>query len=224
MINNDFLKLIVEDDMHDIEVITETVKTGGKIIKLKGPYIIADKVNGNKRSYEYKSLKPEVDHFVKNFVNKNRALGELEHPNYAHINPERSAIRITSLVEDNKTWIGESIVLASNPSQGIIGTPQGDILAALIQYNTSLGFSTRGVGKVHEGIVKDYKLCTIDCVANPSIGEFVEGILESKDFMINQHGAIVEATYETFENGLTKLTRNKNDQIFELLRNFLSGL
>jgi len=224
MINNDVLKLIVENDMHDVEVITEEVKSGGKVVKLRGPYIIADKKNGNNRSYEYKSLKPEVDRFVAEYVDRHRALGELEHPNYAHINPERSAIRITSLVENDKTWIGESVVLASDPARGIRGTPQGDILASLIQYGTSLGFSTRGVGKVEEGLVKNYKLCTIDCVANPSIGEFVDGILESKDFIINQHGTIIEATYDAFEKGLAKLPHNKNEQMYSLIKQFLSAL
>jgi hypothetical protein len=222
--NQDFLKLIVENDIHDIEVITENIKTGGQIIKLKGPYIIADKKNGNNRKYDYSSLKPEVDRFIKEYVNKNRALGELEHPEYAHINPERSAIRITSLIEENKMWIGESVVLASDPTRGIRGTPQGDILASLIQYNTSLGFSTRGVGKVDGDVVKNYKLCTIDCVANPSIGEFVEGILESKDFIINEHGSIIEATYDEFERGLSKLSHEKNEQMYALIKNFLKSI
>jgi len=222
--NQDLFKLIVENDMHDIEVITENVDNGGKVIKLKGPYIIADKLNGNKRKYEYESLKPEVDRFINEVVNKNRALGELEHPDYAHINPERSAIRITSLKEDNKIWIGESIVLASDPSKGIRGTPQGDILASLIQYNTSLGFSTRGVGKVNEGVVRNYKLCTIDCVANPSIGEYVEGILESKDFIINEHGDIHEVKYNILENGLKNLSHDKNEKMYSLLQQFFATL
>ena len=139
------LKLIVENDFNEYDVITEKVKDGGHIIKLRGPYIIADKLNGNKRKYLYEDIKPEVDNFISNMVNRNRALGELEHPNYAHINSERSAIRITSLIEDNKTWIGESVVLASDPTRNIKGTPQGDILASLVQYDTALGFSTRGV-------------------------------------------------------------------------------
>ncbi len=222
--NNDFLKLIVENDINDVKVITEKVESGGSIIKLKGPYIIADKLNGNKRKYDYQTLKPVVDSFIKEYVDKNRALGELEHPEYAHINPERSAVRITSLIEDNKTWIGESIVLASDPKRGVRGTPQGDILASLIQYNTSLGFSTRGVGQVDEGVVKNYKLCTIDCVANPSIGEFVDGILESKDFMINTHGTIVEASYDMLQKGLNNMQRSSNEKIYTLLKSFLNEI
>lgn len=219
------LKLIVENDFNEYDVITEKVKDGGHIIKLRGPYIIADKLNGNKRKYLYEDIKPEVDNFISNMVNRNRALGELEHPNYAHINSERSAIRITSLIEDNKTWIGESVVLASDPTRNIKGTPQGDILASLVQYDTALGFSTRGVGKIIEQTVKNYKICTIDCVANPSIGEFIEGILESKDYIINQHGLIHEVQYDKFIRGLENIpSKEKNEHKYNLLKRFLSSL
>lgn len=60
-----------------------------------------------------------------------------------------------------------------------------------------MGFSTRAVGEVDDdGTVSELKLCTVDCVSEPSIGQFCEsngdrfvnGILESKSFMITNHG------------------------------------
>lgn len=223
-----YLKLIVEDDFNDYKtIITENAETGIKKIKLTGPYIVADKNNNNKRKYIYEDLKPEVDRFIKEMVNCNRALGELEHPKYAHINPERAAIKIESLVLDEpaKTWIGTSVVLSSDVKNNIKGTPLGDILASLVQYGTKLGFSTRGVGSIEESIVRNYRMTTIDCVTNPSIGEFVEGVLESKDFIINTHGMILEANYEDMERELSNLHRkNKADQLKKVLNNFISRI
>lgn len=223
-----YLKLIVEDDFHDYKtVISENAETGTKKIKLVGPYIVADKNNNNKRKYIYEELKPEVDRFIREVVESNRALGELEHPKYAHINPERAAIKIESLAlnESEKTWIGTSIVLASDPKNNIKGTPMGDILASLVQYGTKLGFSTRGVGTIEDAIVKNYRITTVDCVTNPSIGEFVEGILESKSFVVNTHGMILEANYNEIEENLKKLHRkNKAEQLKKIVGAFISKI
>jgi len=223
-----YLKLIVEDDFHDYKtVISENTETGVKKIKLVGPYIVADKKNNNKRHYIYDELRPEVDRFTKEVVECNRALGELEHPKYAYINPERAAIKIESLVlsESDKTWIGTSIVLASDPKNNIKGTPMGDILASLVQYGTKLGFSTRGVGTIQDSVVKNYRITTVDCVTNPSIGEFVEGILESKAFIVNTHGIILEANYNELEENLKKLHRkNKAEQLKKYIDSFISKI
>lgn len=223
-----YLKLIVESDFNDYKtVITENTETGTKKIKLVGPYIIADKDNNNKRKYIYDELKPEVDRFIKEIVTNNRALGELEHPKYAHINPERAAIKIESLTlnESDKLWVGESVVLASDTKNNIKGTPMGDILASLVQYGTKLGFSTRGVGTIEEGIVKNYRITTVDCVTNPSIGEFVEGILESKSFIVNTHGMILEANYNELEENIKKLHRkDKALQLKNIVKAFISKI
>lgn len=223
-----YLKLIVEDDFNDYKtVITENAETGAKKIKLVGPYIVADKNNNNKRKYIYEDLKPEVERFIKEMVNSNRALGELEHPKYAHINPERAAIKIESLTLDEatKTWIGTSVVLASDLKNNIKGTPLGDILASLVQYGTKLGFSTRGVGSIEESIVRNYRITTVDCVTNPSIGEFVEGVLESKNFVINTHGMILEANYEQMEQEIRNLHRkDKAAQLKKIISGFINRI
>lgn len=226
--NQTYLKLIVEDDFNDYKtLITESENSGFKKIKLVGPYIVADKNNNNKRKYIYEELKPEVDRFIKEMVESNRALGELEHPKYAYINPERAAIKIESLVLDEsaKTWVGTSIVLASDPVNNIKGTPLGDILASLVQYGAKLGFSTRGVGTIEEAIVKNYRITTVDCVTNPSIGEFVEGILESKTFVINTHGMILEANYDQIEQDLRNLHRkDKAVQVEKAVKRFINRI
>lgn len=229
---SNYLNLIVENDFNGYEVINETSTTNGKKqLKLVGPYIIANKKNGNDRIYPLDDMREEVNRFVKEVVDTKSALGELEHPTYSHINPKESAIRITKLTEDKSNegiWIGESIVLASDPDNNIKGTPNGDILASLIQHDSRIGFSTRGVGKLseekwgkkRESIVRNYRMSTIDSVVNPSIGQFVDGILESKQFIVDVHGDILEVRYDKLEEGLSKLPRKEQA---EYLKNLMSG-
>lgn len=181
---------------------------------IKGLYAISNQKNGNGRVYPYETLKAEMDRFREEFVETGRALGELEHCEEAEIRPQESAIRILELKEDNKSWIGESCILASQPKFDIRGTPKGDILLSLVQYGTKMGFSTRALGEVSDdGVVTDLHIVTIDCVANPSIGQFCEsngdrfvnGILESKTWVCNNHGEYIERKYGGLERRLKKM-------------------
>lgn len=219
------MKLITEADFRDYEVIRDK-ETNNKppTLKLKGIYIQCNEKNGNGRIYDFNMMKPEVDAYIKDYVDKGRALSELEHPDRVEIDPSNACSRIISLKENSeeKNWVGESIVLASFPKYGIKGTPKGDIVASLLNYGTKLGFSTRGVGSVSESTneVTEFHLCTIDLVSNPSIGMFcdsngnrcVNGILESKEFMINTHGAICEKAYDSLNKKLRKLPVKRTDK------------
>lgn len=225
----------------NFKFITESAQGGKKppMYVIEGVYAVADSTNGNGRSYPYELLKEEIDRFTEEMVKTGRALGELEHPSYAEINPAESAIRILDLWEDNKTWVGKSCILASAPEFGIRGTPKGDILLSLVQYGTKMGFSTRAVGDLNEDETKvtDMKLCTIDCVGNPSIGSFcqsngdrfVNGILESKNFVISNHGEIYEAPYRKLESRLSKrpntfITEKRNADLFKAVDCFFKSL
>lgn len=233
-------KLIVENATVDgFEFVNQQPdKTKPTTYVLKGIYAQSEQKNGNGRRYPYEELKAEIDRFDREMIQTGRALGELEHPECPEIRPQESAIRILSMKEDNKCWIGESCILASQPEFGIRGTPKGDILLSLVQYGTKVGFSTRAVGEVDDdGVVSNMKLCTIDCVANPSIGQFCEsngerfvnGILESKNFVITQHGDILEAKYDAFENKLahmpnTFISSKKAEHVGNAFHEFLESL
>lgn len=231
-------KLITEAAFEEFHLIKEAVEPGKpQPLIIEGIYIQADKKNGNGRIYEYDSLKTTVDKFITEKINTNQALEELEHPTEITINPDRVCCRTISLVEgDDHNWIGRSLVLASDPDYGIKGTPCGDIVKSLLQFDTKLGHSTRGVGEVNEdGLVSDYQLICIDTVLSPSIGifndsngnRFVNGILESKNFIINTHGEILEETYDNFEKNLSKLPRNrqdKNEKLTQAVAEFFKAL
>jgi hypothetical protein len=80
-------------------------------------------------------------------------------------------------------------------------------------------------------------LICIDTVLSPSIGifnksnanRFVNGILESKDFIINTHGEILERQYNTFEKRLanmpkTNISSKKADYIGKAVMEFFNSL
>lgn len=208
------LRLITETIKNDIQILKEANISKPQTLKFKGIFLQSEKRNGNNRIYPYKELKPEVDRFVEEMVNTNRALSELEHPESCDINPDRACSRILSLEEDNKQWIGEAVVLCSDEKHNIRGTVCGDLLAGLINYGTAFGMSSRAMGEIDkDGYVSSLHLVTIDTVLNPSIGEmcgnngnrFINGILESKSFVINTHGQIVESAYEKLGKRLKKM-------------------
>lgn len=109
----------------------------------------------------------------------------------------------------------------------------------MTNYGTKWGLSTRALGEVDEssGEVTDLQLCCIDAVCNPSIGEmvssngdrFVNGILESKQFVCNLHGEVIEEKFNAFENSLrhmpnTYLSSKKNEKVFAALNDFFKSL
>lgn len=88
--------------------------------------------NGNGRTYPYELLKEEIDRFDREMIRTGRALGELEHPDHPEIDPNRACVRLLDIKEDNRSWVGNSCILASCPEYSIKGTPSGDLLLSLV--------------------------------------------------------------------------------------------
>lgn len=232
------MKLIVENDLHGLELVKEAYDpTKPRTIKFSGPYMVANKRNANSRVYPAETLNPAVEKFITEMVDTNRALQELEHPEEVTLNPERVCARILKLEREGDTWYGESVVLASDEKFGIKGTKCGDLLASLIEYDTQIGVSSRALGEVAEdGTVSDVQIITCDVVLNPSIGQFVDskaanrfvnGILESKEFIVNTHGEILEKQYNAFEKKLKHLPKKqslKEAQLSKAIHDFFKSL
>ena len=231
------MKLIVENDLHEIKLLKEAYDPSKpQTIKLRGVFMQAEKQNANSRKYHLEELEKETEKFRKEKIETGTALSELEHPDSIVITPDRVCARILKLEQDGNDFIGEAVVLASDEKFGIKGTPQGDLLAGLLNYGTKCGFSSRGVGNVEEdGWVSDYQLITIDCVLAPSIGimsqsnadRFVNGILESREFMVNRHGEILEKNFETFEKKLHRLPKKqslKEAKLSQAIHDFFKSL
>ena len=231
------MKLIVENDLRKMELIKEAYDPSKpQTIKLRGVFMQAETQNANSRKYHLEELEREVEKFKKEKIDTGTALSELEHPEEISINPDRVCARILGLEQDGNQFIGEAVVLASDEKFGIKGTVKGDLLAGLLNYGTSVGFSSRGVGEVAEdGWVTDFQLITIDTVLAPSIGimsqsnanRFVNGILESKECIVNTHGEILEKNFESFEKKLKKLPSKqsaKEAQLAEAVHDFFKSL
>lgn len=211
-------RLITETiDMSNLQILKEGYDDDSKpkTLKISGPFMEANKRNANERIYPDEELTPAVERFIQEIVEPGRGIMELEHSDQCVINPERACARILKVWQDDDTWMGESVILATDEKHGIKGTPKGDIVASLLNYGTAMGVSSRSVGEVSEsdGTVSKLTIITLDIVTNPSIQEFctsngnrfVNGILESKQFMVDTHGTVVECAYDKFQKSLSHL-------------------
>ena len=203
-------KLLVEQPAPKEEyeyILEEQSKDGVKNLYIKGPYMMAEDVNRNKRYYPSSELKREVDRYIKDMIKENRSMGELNHPTTAEVDLERACHIVTDMWQEGKTFFGKSKVLS---------TPCGQIVKSLINDGVKVGMSSRALGQLTEeknGInkVSDMKLVAIDCVSDPSCPKaFVNGILENKNFIITSDGTY-EETYDKFEKGLDTLPRRELD-------------
>ena len=185
----DTVKLISEA-VEEVEYITEEKDGGEKSYKIRGIFMQADIKNRNGRVYPMEVLDEEVKKYNKNFIQQNRAFGELGHPDGPTVNLERVSHMITSLKPDGKNFIGEA---------KIMDTPMGKIVKNLMDEGAKLGVSSRGMGSLRQkggaNVVSDdfYLATAADIVADPSApNAFVEGIMEGKEWVWN-NGALVEA-------------------------------
>ena len=216
-------KLLVESpDPQEFEYIIEEKKRGDKpTLWIKGPYMMAEEVNRNKRVYSIGEMKEEVSRYTQDMIRGNRALGELNHPSSAEVDLERACHMVTELNQDGNTFVGKSKVLS---------TPMGKIVESLISDGTRLGMSTRSLGMLDErndGVsqVKNMRLVAVDCVADPSCADaFVNGILESRQWICNKDGSFCEL-YDQFNEGLVTLpNKEKEGHIASQVSNFLNKL
>jgi hypothetical protein len=187
---------------------------------VRGVYMVAEEKNRNNRIYSHDEMAKEVQRYNEEFVSKNRALGELEHPQSATVNSERACHLITELHMEGNKVIGKSKILS---------TPLGEVMKCLIRDGVKMGMSSRALGSLVEksGVnhVENMKLIAVDAVADPSApGAFVNGILESKSFVLKQNG-LYEEVYDTFESKLTQLPRRDVDlHLREAIIHFINSI
>jgi len=181
---------LFSEAIEEVEYITEEKEGGGKNYKIRGIFMQADIKNRNGRVYPMEVLDEEVRKYNKNFIEQNRAFGELGHPDGPTVNLERVSHMITSLKPDGKNFIGEAKIME---------TPMGKIVKNLMDEGAKLGVSSRGMGSLESkggaNYVRDdfYLATAADIVADPSApNAFVEGIMEGKEWVWN-NGSLVEA-------------------------------
>tara|TARA_R100000234_G_scaffold105871_1_gene76280 strand:+ start:1879 stop:2529 length:651 start_codon:yes stop_codon:yes gene_type:complete len=200
------MKLISETYFTEVKTITEE-KDGKKNLYIEGTFLVGDTVNKNNRMYKMDTLRNEVARYDKEYVQTNRALGELGHPDTPTINLERVSHKIVSLNENGKTFYGKAKILE---------TPYGQIVKNFIDNDVSVGVSSRALGSLEpqkEGynlVQDDLKLATAaDIVADPSApGAFVNGIMENKEWMFVE-GRFVEADFDKAKKQIKEATKSE---------------
>lgn len=201
-------------------IVEESNRNAPSTLFIKGPYMMAEGVNKNKRLYPIDELRKEVQRYSEEMIKTGRAMGELNHPPSADVDLERACHIVTDLYEDSNVFYGKSKVLS---------TPCGMIVRSLINDGVKVGMSSRALGTLEEGVshntVRNLKLVAVDCVADPSFSSaFVNGILESKQWVLADSGKF-EEVYERFERGIKTLPKRNLDNylrehIISFLKNF----
>ena len=200
---------LIRELTESVNYLTEE-KDGKKSLYIEGPFLVAEAVNKNKRMYKEETMRNEVNRYTEEYITKNRAFGELGHPDTPSINLDRVSHLIVGLRQEGNAWIGKAKILE---------TPMGNIARNLIEGGAQLGVSSRGMGslKMENGInvvQGDFHLATAaDIVADPSApGAFVQGIMEGKEWiMVN--GVWTEYQYEEAKQEIKKASRKEIEAV-----------
>lgn len=177
------MKLITEIN-EEIQYLTEATVDGKKNFYVEGIIMQGDIKNRNGRIYPSQVLVKEMNRYNQTNIAKNRAFGELGHPQGPTINLDRVSHLFTELRQDGSNIVGKA---------KIIDTPMGKIVQNLMSEKAQLGISSRGLGSVKEnkqGIMEvqdDFMLATAgDIVADPSApSAFLNGIMEGVEYWFN---------------------------------------
>jgi hypothetical protein len=199
---------LIREEVEAVEVLVEE-KGGKKHFYIQGPFLQGDVKNRNGRIYESKILAKEVNRYNESYIAKNRAMGELGHPDGPTVNLDRVSHKITSLKQEGSNFIGRAKILE---------TPMGRIAGALLNDGVTLGVSSRGMGSLVQRnganyVGEDFMLATAaDIVADPSAPDaFVQGIMEGKEWVWD-NGLLKEQDIQKIKNTLDNCPANKLDE------------
>ena len=218
--------LLIREVYEDLQYITEAKENGQKQYFIEGVFMQGDLKNRNGRIYPATVIAKEVNRYNEQFVNKNRAFGELGHPDGPTINLDRVSHMITELRQDGSNFIGKA---------KIIDTPMGKIVKNLIDDGASLGVSSRGMGSVkpnRQGIMEvqeDFMLATAgDIVADPSApNAFVRGIMEGTEWIydIASGSWIAQNTLDRIHEETKSMTREQlEENAMQLFNKFIKSI
>lgn len=211
---------LISEIVEQVQVITEEKS---KDLYLEGVFLQSELANRNNRIYPKAVMEKEVTRYMKEYVDANRAFGELGHPEGPTINLDRVSHIITSLKEDGNNYIGRAKIL---------NTPMGNIVRGLVEGGAQLGVSSRGMGTLKERdggineVQSDFYLATAaDIVADPSAPDaFVQGIMENKEWMFVNG----QWTYQNIDETKKLIEATKKQQLeevkFRVFENFLNSL
>ena len=151
---------------------------------IEGIFIQAGVVNNNRRFYVPDGIAPGVEDYVEKMVKKDRAVGELNHPNppTPYIDYKNVSHKIVSLERKGSNWMGRAVVTKN--------TPSGAVVAGLMDEGVVMAVSTRATGQTRrrsDGITEvigNYRLSTAgDIVSDPGGPDaFLTNLMEGKEW------------------------------------------
>ena len=149
-------------------------KTKPGVFEVEGVMQRASAENQNGRVYKKEILERECSKYLKEFVKRGNAFGELDHPE----SPVVSLKNASHVVKD-LWWKGDDLM----GKVELLNTPAGNIVKEIIKAGHTIGISSRGTGSVqqtNEGqleVQPDFELVCWDFVSNPSThGAFMNPI------------------------------------------------
>ena len=153
--------------------------------------------NQNGRVYPKNILDREAKKYQKEYIDQNRALGELDHPESSVVNLNNVSHNVLKM-----WWNGDDLMGVVQ----ILETPAGKILKSLFDAGITLGISSRGLGSVKElykesavEVQEDFELICFDFVSNPSThGAFLRPMNESANKNLKNN-------YKTVNNIITSI-------------------
>jgi hypothetical protein len=172
--------------------------------RVRGPFLQAEIKNKNGRTYGLPVCIKSVKMYNEEKISKNRALGQMGHPDVPEIQLDRVSHKIESLEMVNNDGIGVA---------KFIDTPLGRIGMTYIDEGIILGMSTRSLGTTdNQGNVQDdLNVIAIDTVYDPSAPKaLVEGIVENTEWIVGPDGNfVVESAIKNLKKEINKKYTNE---------------
>ena len=213
---------LIKEIFESTNLIVEERK-GKKEYFIEGVFLQSELQNRNKRMYPEHVMDKAVARYMKEAVEKNRAYGELGHPDTPSINLDRVSHMITSLRKEGTNYIGRAKIME---------TPMGNIARGLLDGGANLGVSSRALGSLkmnNEGVnivQDDFMLSTAaDIVADPSAPKaFVQGIMENAEWILTDTGW-KEVQFDYAKKQIKEASKNDIEAVaLRLFENFISKL
>jgi hypothetical protein len=218
--NGEKAEILIES-CDEFRFLTEDLN-GKRYHMVEGVFLQQEIPNKNKRKYAKGVMEPEVNRYINEMIGRNRAVGELGHPDGPTINPERVSHKIISLIQDGNNYIGKA---------RISNSPFGKIVQNFLDEEIQFGVSSRGIGTLRkvngiDMVQSDFRLATAaDIVMDPSAPDaFVRGVMEDKEYIFAD-GLIQEANLDKWKKAIkSAASNNLNEVKLNTYRDFLVEL
>lgn len=152
-------------DVTPFRPIIRESKTKPGVFEVEGVMQRASAQNQNGRVYSKSILERECSKYIKEFVERGNAFGELDHPESPVV-----SLKNASHVVKELWWKGDDLMGRVE----LLNTPAGNIVKEICRAGHTIGISSRGTGSVqqtNEGTLEvqpDFELVCWDFVSNPS--------------------------------------------------------